>query len=788
MLDFERPAPRRSRPRLAPEQGWFALLLLLAMCLALAWSLDDAVLVLGNGAVTDFLTWAAVGGVLIGVLGPTVGWGRWTTHLIGALFAALLVPLLVGWVLVTNAPSPPALFSAGATPHDLFHATTHSAVTAWTDLVVNRRLSTFQYGHHLLVLGLIVWGSSQFASFAAFGHRRPLNAVIVIGLLLLGNMSLTTRDQLPYLVVFSVAALFLLVRFHTFDEQSDWLRRRIGDPSAISGLYLRGGSVFIASAVMGSLLLTNVAASAPLAGAWTDVGARLLEWSRAIERFLPSSGSGRSIGPSFGRNAITNGVWTTNDDPFLKIEIDSSEEDVPYLATVVYDTFDRTGWTRHEPPLVARAANEELLAGTADQIIPEGRRELTVTITPVTPRSEVFTPVMPLSVDQPTGVALIGDGGYFEGIVRETAKSPYTVTALVPASEAEGGPTEAKLRAAGTDYPDEVMALYGPDTVADDALGDASRALLAEIKTRAGATNAVTPYDLAATTANILKDTTRFEYDRDVRDRLGECQDVSSVECFARIKRGYCEYYASTMAVLLREMGVPTRVPYGFLPGRRDLGAGEAIVRNSDSHAWVQVYFPGWGWIDFDPTGTVATLPPLPSGRPDASPTARPSGSTAPVTRRPESADPRDIGGAGTTGGSPTGAAGPLIAASILLAIIVAAIAAVAWQRGPRGPVSAEGTYGSVTRLAARFGFGPRPNQTVYEYAGALAEVLPTVRPELETVARAKVEVAYGGRVLSDDGLRSLREAHRRVRIGLLRLVARRFRRRRGRGPTLRRR
>ena len=145
------------------------------------------------------------------------------------------------------------------------------------------------------------------------------------------------------------------------------------------------------------------------------------------------------------------------------------------------------------------------------------------------------------------------------------------------------------------------------------------------------------------------------------------------------------------------------------------------------------------------------------------------------------------MAGGSTGGNNPTGAAGPLIAAAILLAIIVAAIAAVAWQRGPRGPVSAEGTYGSVTRLAARFGFAPRPNQTVYEYAGALAEVLPTVRPELETVANAKVEVAYGGRVLSDDGLRSLREAHRRVRIGLLRLVARRFRRRRGRGPMLRR-
>ena len=88
----------------------------------------------------------------------------------------------------------------------------------------------------------------------------------MLGLLLIGNMSLTRNDQLIYLVVFSLASLFLLIRFHTFDEQADWLRRRIGDPAAISGMYLRGGSVFIGIAVVGSLLLTRVAASDPLAG------------------------------------------------------------------------------------------------------------------------------------------------------------------------------------------------------------------------------------------------------------------------------------------------------------------------------------------------------------------------------------------------------------------------------------------------------------------------------------------------------------------------------------------
>ncbi len=145
-----------------------------------------------------------------------------------------------------------------------------------------------------------MWATAMYAAYTCFHHRRPLNAILVVGLLLVANISMTLFPQLAYLVIFSLAALFLLIRFHTLDEQADWLRRRIGDPSAISGLYLRGGTIFIVAAVTGALLLTTVASSRPLAGMWTDMSGRLLEVSQAIERFLPQSGNTPSLGPSFG--------------------------------------------------------------------------------------------------------------------------------------------------------------------------------------------------------------------------------------------------------------------------------------------------------------------------------------------------------------------------------------------------------------------------------------------------------------------------------------------------------
>ena len=83
-----------------------------------------------------------------------------------------------------------------------------------------------------------------------------------------------------------------------------------------------------------------------------------------------------------------------------------------------------------------------------------------------------------------------------------------------------------------------------------------------------------------------------------------------------------------------------------------------------------------------------------------------------------------------------------------------------------------------MTRIASRFGFGPRPNQTVYEYAGVLSDVLPIVRPELETVARAKVESVYAREILGDERIQSLKAAQRRLRVSLLRLAFRRRERR----------
>ncbi len=742
---------------LAPVEGWPTVALTVLLCLTFAWSLDDARWVLGRNEYLDFLQWMALGGVLAGFIGAKVGWGRWPTYLIGSAFAALLVPLITGSIGLGQ----------GSSLHEMYGATAAAVIAAYSDIVVHNQASTIQYLHYLLALGLLVWATSMFASYAIFGHHRPLSAVAVVGLLLVGNMAITINDQLYYLVIYSLAALFLLIRGHVIEEQSEWLRRRIGDPASISSVYLRGGTAFVSIAVIGALVLTQTAASKPLAGAWDGLSDGLLSVSRVFQRFLPAGGANRSFGVTFGPTAAVQQVWTTDSSLALTVQLSPQDDAAYYWRAVIYDRIDLNGWSMSDTTTVGRAAGEALLSGYADSVAPDGRREVSFRVTPADFRgSTILSPAIPVNVDEGTRLTVIGQTGYFATADRDGGGGPYTVTALVPVEGNDRGQlNQEALRAAGTDYPREVRSLYLG--VTDGQFGPFARDLEARIVAESPSN---IPYDLAATIVKELH-SSAFTYDTDVRGI--NCAGISTVECFAQFKRGFCQYYAATMAVILRDLGVPTRIAQGFLPGSRDRQTGTERIFNSNAHAWVEVYFPGIGWVTFDPTGGgIAQLAPLPSGRPIAS-GARSSGSAALLTRPPETDPFANEPSGSVVGRSRGGSLGPLVAVGVLLLLAVSGLAFIAWQRGLRSGTTPDLAYGTVTRLAARFGFGPRPTQTVYEFTGSLGEVLPGSRPELETVAVAKVESAYGQRVLGADRLAALRTAQRRLRLGLLRLAFR---------------
>jgi len=157
-------------------------------------------------------------------------------------------------------------------------------------------------------------------------------------------------------------------------------------------------------------------------------------------------------------------------------------------------------------------------------------------------------------------------------------------------------PTAAELRKAGRRYSAGIT-----DTYLDVADEDPRVAQLAAQITR----SAKNDYDKASTIETYLR--TRYAYTLEL-PRTAEADPIANF-LFER-KRGHCEYFASAMAVMLRTLGVPSRVVNGFRSDEFNDITGSYIIRAKDAHSWVEAYFPGYGWQTFDPTpGGVGGIP-----------------------------------------------------------------------------------------------------------------------------------------------------------------------------------
>ena len=158
-----------------------------------------------------------------------------------------------------------------------------------------------------------------------------------------------------------------------------------------------------------------------------------------------------------------------------------------------------------------------------------------------------------------------------------------------------GTPTAAQLRTAEPTMPPQIATVYLRLPELDPRVAG----LAAEI-TRGAGNN----YDKAAGIERYLR--TRYGYTLDLPRSTP--RDPIANFLFER-KQGHCEYFASAMAVMLRALGIPSRVVTGFRSDEFNDVTANYVVRAKDAHAWVEVYFPGFGWQTFDPTpgGTAST-------------------------------------------------------------------------------------------------------------------------------------------------------------------------------------
>ena len=181
-----------------------------------------------------------------------------------------------------------------------------------------------------------------------------------------------------------------------------------------------------------------------------------------------------------------------------------------------------------------------------------------------------------------TALTVDSSGSIFNP-ARNYAQIRYEGISLLPA------PRPTKARIAGTDYPEEIRDTYLQ-------LPQKLDPRIPELAKRITAT-ANNPFDKAIVLESYLQRT--YGYTLNLAGKPG----ADPLAQFLFVTRaGHCEYFASAMAVMLRTLNIPSREVNGFLPGEFNDVAGDYIVRASDAHSWVEAYFPGSGWVTFDPT------------------------------------------------------------------------------------------------------------------------------------------------------------------------------------------
>lgn len=397
--------------------------------------------------------------------------------------------------------------------------------------------------------------------------------------------------------------------------------------------------------------------------------------------------------PDFGQNTSNNSLAASDsldmtnrprlsDRVVLTVAADRSS----FWRTDVFDRWDGSTWRRSSDAMQLLVDGE--VTHDASDLAATGGRELTQVVT----IEAGFANALPAA---PTAVSV-------ESASPLVQRADATlVAALNPLGE--GASYRVVSRVADVDEAE--LAGIG------DAAPEAVRRRAAQTPTATSRTKAladrlavgtVGPYAKVKAVEAWLAANTRYSIDAPLAPRGVDVVDHFLFET----KVGWCEQVASSMVVLLRLMGVPARLATGFVPGKWNPIARRYEVRESDAHAWTEVFFDGVGWIGFDPTADV----PIAGQRPSM---------TGPL-------------------GWALDHLVALVAAIVTLVLVAGPVGrtvarGATWirrRRRPRGDRWAARAGWELERLGSRVGLARAPAETTTRFAARVASTMAGADPE----------------------------------------------------------
>jgi len=716
--------------RLRFRGGWFALPIYLLMMSVYPLSLQQS-----DWVVTEEqFTWLVFGAIALAIL---VGNGKMPTR------RAMIVGGVVGTVAIV-------LTTAFASDQGPFRdRVVHLAVSVnnWITQVLAGEAAT-DPTVFVIFLGATVWTSAYVGTFALSRSLRPWDAILFMGFCLVVNVSMALTNLIADIVVFSLSTLVLLVRLHIVALQERWTRNNIVPSGEMDWRLLRGGLTWTMVLVIMSLVTPRVGAAEVLNRAYsvfeTPYHSVEAEWQRF---FAGVSGPSRLRGVSF-TDAIRLGQSPNLADRVV-MTVDAQQG--RFWRAIAYDFYTGNGWRTTETDKV-------------DKINPSvlGREKFDATFEMIVPQQNLL-----FGANEPVKATVAyqfqtGADRSYSTALRSVRGGPvsYTVTSYVSVAD------KAALRRASNTYPDYIRAKYLqlPSTL-PQRVRDLAHKVAGE---------QTDPYDKAETIEAFLR--TTYRYAPTVR---APPPGRDPVDFFLfDLKEDFCEYFASAMVVMLREMGVPARVVEGYTAGTLDPASGKFQVKELDAHAWVEVYFPSYGWIEFEPTPSQAPIFRVDSesiggGSPGGD--ANPAGTGTAIDRGDKDI-PNDNTADGSGFGSDVVSAvqnfDPRPLAALLVALLLLLLLAFArFQLRFRGQPTVDSAWGKARLLASYAGYAADPSQTTYEYATMLGDAVPDAKSPIQDIAEARVNDRYTPAGASESDVDRAASAWRRLArtlVGLL--------------------
>lgn len=724
--------PQRSFP-LAPSEGWLPLLLLAIAVYSVVYSVTAAITI--NHTTVLWITTAL--GLFSGLIVSKSRYFSQAFLHIGACLVGFWIALLLTSTLAYH-ESPLSLLSS---LRGMVLGGFALAGTQNSDMIF------------LFYLSFLCFFLGYFGAWLIYRAHLPWLVALVYTSIMIVNLNYVSKHDLSFLIVILVGSLVLLIaRIHLASQLTQWK----SDGLYTDQIWLRGMTArFLRIATLFMLLILPFswllpALSQPASGVvfWNNLDNA---WANITHGHLSALSSPNSLfspyqpaSDFFGDQLTIAGSVNLPNGPVLSYTTGSATQG-QYLEAFTFEQFDGHTWT----PLMSSAnqsfpMNTPLPQEASSQNYSQLHTSITIIQPPGGTKPYIFAPSQPYNFNVPVTL-LTDDSGIFIAawtqtsplsanehydVVSQVSTATHTDLATLPLPNDNNGPWVND-----TTYSDPLQQHYlqTPNTLSPEVLN------MARIWT-SGTTNT---YDAVAALQAHLSNQREFTYSLTNEPVPA---NIDAVTWLLHTHKGFCTYYATAMAMMARLLKIPARIVNGFSQGHYDSQKKAWIVNGSEAHSWVQIYFPTYGWINFDPTpGFTNTTSAHPSTSPTVSPThptvspkpTTPANKLTPGTLPTASAhhlngDPASSFVENTTGANILIAFALLVLLCALLLLGVA-IARYRASRSPRSAVTS--VYARLCRIASLIGSPPAAWQTPYEYTFALSRRFPEASSALRRVA-----------------------------------------------------